>query len=87
MSDNNENKFDKLDIKIDKIQDRLTSIDVTLAAQHESLKLHIKRTNLLEQKLRPVEDHVTVVHGVLKLLGLATVLLGIIQALMKLKNG
>ena len=40
MDDSND-RFDKLDNKIDKIADHLSSIDSTLAAQHESLKIHI----------------------------------------------
>lgn len=84
MSDS---KLDKLDIKIDKIQEKLSSIDVTLAAQHESLKIHIKRTDLLEKKLAPVETHVIAVHSLLKLVGFISIIVGIIEGVFKIKNG
>lgn len=69
--------MDKVEAKLDRIAERLNSIDVTLASQHESLKIHIKRTNLLEEKLAPVEKHVAMVHGALKLIGLVAMLAAI----------
>lgn len=82
MSDSN-SKLDKIDAKIDRIQEKISSIDVTLAGQHEQLKLHIKRTNLLEKKLEPVERHVTSVNALLKVImymaAVAAIVEGIIQ--------
>ena len=46
---NNDN--DRLENKIDKVQETLASIDKTLAVNTESLVTHIKRTNLLESRL------------------------------------
>ena len=40
--------------KIDKIADDIGEIKVTLAVNTESLKEHIKRTNLLEKKVEPL---------------------------------
>ena len=71
----------KLDSKVDKISDRLSSVDVTLARQHESLDTHIKRTEILEEKLEPVEKHVAMMNGALKLLGIIGVLVGILEGL------
>jgi len=39
--------------KTDKIIDRLNSIDRTLAAQHVSLKDHMRRTEILEKAISP----------------------------------
>lgn len=62
--------------KLDGIKDDVSEIKIHVAkhavileAQHEQLKEHIKRTNLLEQKLEPVEKHVARVDGALRLLG------------------
>ena len=71
----------KLDSKVDKISERLNSVDVTLAQQHESLDTHIKRTEILEEKLEPVEKHVAMMNGALKLLGIIGVLVGILEGL------
>lgn len=86
MSDQ-QHKLDKIDDKIDKIQEKISSIDVTLAAQHESLKIHIKRTNLLEQKIEPVERHVHAVNTVLKLVGFMALVIGVIEGILKLFHG
>lgn len=85
MSDSS--KLDKIEDKIDKVQEKIASIDSTLAAQHESLKIHIKRTNLLEQKITPIENHVAIVHALLKAIGFVAVLLSIIEGVLKIKNG
>jgi len=82
-----EKKLDKIEAKIDKIQEKMSNIDVTLAAQHESLKLHIKRTDLLERKMEPVEKHVAMVHGALKLLGFIALLAGIAESVRVIIHG
>lgn len=53
---------------IEYIKRTLVSIDKTLALQHQSLETHIKRTDLLEEKLEPVEKHVEQVRGIVKFL-------------------
>ena len=70
----------KLDKKIDKLDSRLDHVDITLIKQEAQLAEHIRRTNILEQKLEPVEKHVTMVNGVLKFIGLLAVIAGIWQA-------
>lgn len=39
----------RIEDKVDQIQISINRIDITLAAQHESLKQHMKRTDLLEK--------------------------------------
>lgn len=63
-------RLDKIEDKLDIVSDKIASIDKTLAAQHVSLQEHIRRTNILENKLEPVERHVTMINGVLKAIGL-----------------
>jgi len=70
--------------KIDKIVESIGEINVTLAKQEVSLSEHIKRTNLLEQKLEPVEKHVAMVNGALKFIGTLALIAGIIEAALKL---
>ncbi len=71
---------DRLEKKIDKALEHISSIDSTLSAQHESLKIHIHRTNLLESKMEKQEAFSNKISGALKLLGSA----GIIMAVIKL---
>lgn len=59
--------------KLEKMDSRLDNIDITLAKQAKDLEYHIKRTDLLEDKLIPVEKHVSLVNTAFKvLLGLGT---------------
>lgn len=74
----------RVEDKLDKMTDRLSNIDVTLAKQSVILEEHVKRTNLLEAKLVPIEKHVVMVHGVLKFLGLVALFVGIIEGLLKI---
>jgi archaellum component FlaC len=60
--------LDRFENKIDSIHDRLGSIDVTLAKQSVILDEHVKRTNLLEQKLEPVETYIKTIKSVVKII-------------------
>lgn len=75
MSDD---KFERMESKLDRIVDKIGSIDITLHGQHVSLTDHIRRTELLEEQLRPVEKHVAMVQGALKLIGLIALVGGIL---------
>lgn len=65
--------------KLDKIYDRLSSIDSTLSSQHEVLKEHIRRTEVLESEIKPVQRHVTMVEGAIKFIGLLALIVGLIE--------
>lgn len=78
MSQFEDDDMNRIDNKIDKLQDSISSIDVTLASQHEILKDHTRRSlaneeavSILTEKLQPVITHV----AIMQLLG--KVLLGI----------
>jgi len=79
-------QLDRLEEKLDKMIEKTASIDVTLAKQSVILDEHVKRSNLLEAKLAPVERHVAVVHGILKLIGVLTALVGAIKGFLTLKG-
>lgn len=82
-----DDKLKRIEDKLDRVRDKISDIDVTLAAQHESLKLHIKRTDLLEKKLEPVEKHVIMVNGVLKFIGLVSIIAAIAESIVRVRNG
>lgn len=75
--------FTRLFDKLDSLDERLNNIDITLAKQETSLAEHIRRTNLLEEKLEPVEKHVTMLNGVAKFIGLSALLAGIYSVFKK----
>lgn len=72
-------RLNRIEEKLDTITDRLASIDVTLAKQSVILDEHVKRSNLLEAKLTPVERHVSMVSGAIKLIVLGSAIAGIIE--------
>jgi len=74
----------KFDAKLDKVVDKITCIEVTLGKQHVCLEEHIRRTNLLEDQMKPVTEHVAMVHGILKFVGFLALLGTIIEGLMSL---
>lgn len=74
-------KLERIEVKIDSLHDRLHNVDTTLAAQHVSLKEHIRRTGILEGQIEPIKKHVAMVEGALKVIGGASILAAIIQLL------
>lgn len=69
-------QLDKIETKVDMIEERISSIDVTLAKQAKDLEHHIYRTELAEQNLDlirqemvPVKKHVALMDAGLKVIG------------------
>jgi ribosome-associated translation inhibitor RaiA len=60
--------------KLEKMDDRLDNVDVTVARQQTILEEHVKRTNLLEEKLdkdvEPLKAQASQVRLLLKIAGL-----------------
>lgn len=74
----------KLEDKLDKLSEMQGEMNVTLAKQSVILEEHVKRTNLLEAKITPIERHVAMVNGALKLLGVLALIIGLIEGLRRL---
>jgi len=58
--------MERLEEKLDKIVEQIAEINVTMARNTASLDEHIRRTNMLEEKLEPVEKHVLMVNSITK---------------------
>lgn len=94
IASNMNTRLDKLDGKIDVLDNRLDSVDRILAVQAEQLATHIKRTELAEENLsilradlKPVQVHVARVDGVLRFLGLLSILGTLAAAIHQLLRG
>ena len=81
----------KLEEKLDKIDGRLSSIDVTLAKQEVNLQEHMRRTQLNEQAIEkitenlvPINKHVGHVEGAFKVLGMIATAAGVIVGIAKI---
>lgn len=69
-------QLDKIDEKVDRIESKISSIDVTLAKQSKDLEHHIYRTDLAEtniellrNEIQPVKKHIAFMDASLKLIG------------------
>lgn len=75
--------LNKIEVKVDRLDERLDSIDKTLAINTEHLALHMARTEASEKRLAVVEKHVLSVNAVFKvvagIVGLAGFLLVVLQ--------
>lgn len=84
---NNDDRIIRIEDKIDRIRDAQEHQNTILAAQHESLKDHMRRTELLEEAIIPLRKHDTMIMGYIKLvIFLATIGAGIEGILKVLKH-
>jgi len=67
--------------KLDKIQADIGEIKTHLAVYNQQLIVHIKRSENLEDKIVPIEKHVAMMGGALKLLGILSLIVAIIEGL------
>lgn len=75
-----ERKFDRMEEKIDRVEASLNSIDKTLDRNTLSLEEHMRRTALLEDAFKPVQEHVIMVRGVGKTIMWLTAIISLIVA-------
>jgi hypothetical protein len=81
-----EQKIDRLIDKVDKIEDTLVKQEVNLARLTVSVEEHVKRSNNLEEALKPVQRHVVLVEGALKFIGLLGVLATIVETFLWMRH-
>lgn len=86
--ENIESKLEKIESKQDKILDEIIENKIINTRNTASLEEHIKRTNMLQEELnvlkeelKPVEKHVAMVSGALKLLGVISLLASLTVAI------
>ena len=69
-----------IDSKLDKVVEKQSEMNETLIRQEENLKEHMRRTEILEEKFEPVERHVAMIDGAVKLLGILGIVFGIYRS-------
>ena len=69
-----------VDSKLEKIVEKQSEMNETLIRQEENLKEHMRRTEILEEKFEPVERHVAMIDGAVKLLGILGIVFGIYRS-------
>lgn len=73
-------RLQRIEHKMDQVVEKIGNIDMTLAAQHVSLREHMRRSVALEKQVEPLRLHVAMVNGVIKFLGLIAVMATILAA-------
>lgn len=76
-------KIDKVELKLDKLDEKFDVMGATLIRQEESLRYHIRRTDLAESRMEVVETKVDQAAGVVKAISLLSALIGLIVVVIK----
>ena len=79
-------QLDRIEKKVDKLDERLDAVDVHLAKYNSELEFHIARTTQLETELGPIVKHVEQVRGAAKLVGLLFALAGLVITYLSVKG-
>lgn len=85
--------IDKIETKVDRLDQRLDSLDTTSIKQAKDLESHIYRTELAEENIAllreqvtPVKTHVDRVEFAFKAIGFLTTITGVVTGMLKLFN-
>lgn len=84
MSKKSDSEMAEVKQLILKLDDRLDSVDKTLVKQEANLSEHMRRTALLEDEIKPLKKHVWMFEGGLKLLGIISLVGGLVGGLLRL---
>lgn len=78
MSDINE--------KLDKLDNKLNSINITLVKQQGILDVHVKRTDLLESQIVPIQEFKTELNGIIRFFKFLGIIAAIIEGIYQIKH-
>ena len=79
--------MDRIEEKLDKIDGRIDNIDKHLAVYNSELKFHIKRTDMLEQELKPIKSSLVKAQGALCFIGIMATVVSVAVAFMGVWGG
>ena len=80
-------ELDKIDRKLEKIDERIDSIDKHLAVYNSQLRFHIKRTDMLEEELKPLKSSLIKAQGAIMFIGLLSTVVSVGVAAWGVING
>lgn len=69
------------DYKLSRIEEDISEIKHTLRDQHASLEAHMRRSDALEAQVKPMQDLMVELRGVVKLVKFIGILAGIAEAI------
>jgi hypothetical protein len=79
--------LERVEDKLDKIDQRIDKIDKHLAVYNSELKFHIKRTDLLEQELKPIKSSLVKAQGALCFIGIMATVVSVAVAFLGVLGG
>ena len=79
-----DNKLDRIDSRMDTIEKEQVKLSEVAKGQAEDLKVHIQRTNALEDKLVPIHNKYHQFIGVSKFIVGTGIFLGIVKIILEL---
>ena len=80
-------ELDKIDRKLEKIDERIDNIDKHLAVYNSQLRFHIKRTDMLEQEIKPLKAGLIKAQGAMMFVGVLATAISIGVALWGVVGG
>ena len=76
---------------LDKISEDISDLKVVVGKQEENIKEHMRRTEIAEENLalireeiEPLKNHVVVINGVLKIVGIVAIIIGAAASVFKI---
>lgn len=69
-----------------RIEEKIDRILIEQTAQHITLQEHTKRSTMLEDDMKPIRRHVAQMQGAIKLLGVLSLIAGIIEAIIMMRR-
>lgn len=71
--------------KLDRIEGKISSIDMSISEIKTDLKYHIKRTDLLEIEIKPLKEKYLQLEGVMKFMAAVFAIVAFVECLIKIK--
>jgi hypothetical protein len=79
-----ESKVDVLDTKIDTLNERHIKNTAVLDEHIYRTKLNEENINMLREQVKPIENHILMLQGAIKLVGYIAVVFGVLASLVKI---
>ena len=70
-------ELEKIENKLEKIDERIDSIDKHLAVYNSQLRFHIKRTDMLEEEIKPLKSSLIKAQGAIMFIGLLATIISV----------
>ena len=80
-------EIEKINQKLDKIDQRIDNIDKHLAVYNAELKFHVKRTDMLEEEIKPIKSSLIKAQGALCFIGIIATVVSVAVAFMGVFGG